>query len=521
MPVNFGAALSKAGVPTSGTFQVETATVVGDITLSGDASVIVTAAGMTGSPITVAVPVDDGTLQVETATVVGSVTTDGDATVIVTAVGMTGSPITTGVTVDNGTAQIETSVIAGTITTSGNASVIVTSAGMTGSPITLAVAVAAGVLQVETATVVGTIEAAGAGDASVIVTAAGMTGSPITTAVAVANDDTASQVGGKIRTALGLDSDITDKFTVGGAGAVVSLTRVAPALANDATLNISIDNGTCAGLTPALTSVDTTAGVVADGDSAIATKIRSALTANAVILARFTIGGAGADVTLTRKTPFVANDATLNIAYADGTCVGLVADATSNNTTPGVAADDASAVGGKIRTALGLDSNITDKFTVGGTGANVSLTRIVPALADDVTANISIDNGTCAGLTPALTSTNSAVGGVADNASAVATKIRAALTADEVIGAFFTMSGATDKVILTRKSSAANDATINVAIDNDTCTGLTPAASSANTTSGVRGDYHGAGSGQYAIDTTNLTIYQNSGDEFKPTWVAQ
>ena len=35
--------------------------------------------------------------------------------------------------------------------------------------------------------------------------------------------------------------------------------------ANDATLNISIDNGTCAGLTTAGTSADTTAGVASAG----------------------------------------------------------------------------------------------------------------------------------------------------------------------------------------------------------------------------------------------------------------
>lgn len=117
----------------------------------------------------------------------------------------------------------------------------------------------AGVRQVETATVVGTIDASGVGNATVIVTAAGLTGSPLTTSVAVANNDTASQVATKIRAALNGVTAITDLFIVGGAGATVSLTKIV-ADANDATLNISINNGTCTGLTPALTSVDTTAG---------------------------------------------------------------------------------------------------------------------------------------------------------------------------------------------------------------------------------------------------------------------
>jgi hypothetical protein len=118
----------------------------------------------------------------------------------------------------------------------------------------------AGTPQVETATVLGTIGASGVGNATVIVTAAGMTGSPKTFNVAVANNDTAAQVAGKIRTALAADAAVTALFTVGGAGADVVLTRLAGA-ANDSTLNISIANGTCTGLTAAPTSANTTPGV--------------------------------------------------------------------------------------------------------------------------------------------------------------------------------------------------------------------------------------------------------------------
>jgi len=117
------------------------------------------------------------------------------------------------------------------------------------------------VAQVETATVAGTVT--GSGNAAVIVTSAGMTGSPKTIQVAVLENDTASDVAGKIRTALGLDAAVIALFAVSGATDKVILTRLAPA-ANDATLNISIDNGTCTGLTTAATSADTTAGVVTD-----------------------------------------------------------------------------------------------------------------------------------------------------------------------------------------------------------------------------------------------------------------
>jgi hypothetical protein len=122
--------------------------------------------------------------------------------------------------------------------------------------------------QVETATVAGTIGGSGAGNATVIVTAAGMTGSPKTIPVAVANNDTAAQVAGKIRTALGLDAAVTALFAISGSTDKVILTRLIGA-ADDATLNISIDNGTCSGLTPALTSADTTPGIANGGTVAI------------------------------------------------------------------------------------------------------------------------------------------------------------------------------------------------------------------------------------------------------------
>lgn len=118
-----------------------------------------------------------------------------------------------------------------------------------------------GITQVETATVVGTIT--GSGNATVVLTAAGMTGSPITLSVAVLNLDTATQVAGKIRTALNANTVIAAYFTIGGSGAEITLTRTAGA-ANDDTLSLSVDNGTCTGLTPALTSADTTEGEAGD-----------------------------------------------------------------------------------------------------------------------------------------------------------------------------------------------------------------------------------------------------------------
>ena len=119
-----------------------------------------------------------------------------------------------------------------------------------------------GVLQVETATVIAAAGATTAGDATVIVTAANLAGSPLTVSVPLLlTDNTASLVATKIRAALTANTAIASIFTVGGATANITLTAKI-AIANDPTLNISIANGTCAGITAAPTSTSTTAGVL-------------------------------------------------------------------------------------------------------------------------------------------------------------------------------------------------------------------------------------------------------------------
>lgn len=111
--------------------------------------------------------------------------------------------------------------------------------------------------QVETATVIGTITLTG--NAAITITAARMGNSPKSISVAVTNGDIASVVAGLIRTALAFDADVSAQFLVSGSGANVVLTSHV-AQANDSTINIAITNGTCTGLTPALTSTNTTAG---------------------------------------------------------------------------------------------------------------------------------------------------------------------------------------------------------------------------------------------------------------------
>ncbi len=105
--------------------------------------------------------------------------------------------------------------------------------------------------QAEKATVVGSCT--GTGNATVIVTAVGLSGTPLSTSVSISNGDSAATVGGKIRTALGAVTAITDVFGVSGSGAEVILTKLADGT-TDSTFNISIANGTSTGLTSAPTS---------------------------------------------------------------------------------------------------------------------------------------------------------------------------------------------------------------------------------------------------------------------------
>ena len=230
-----------ATVAAAGTKQVETATVVGTIVDPGDTSVIVTAAGMNGSPKTIAVAVlalDDANAvagKIRTALGLDADVTalfdvsGADANVILTSKTFAANDGTLNLSIDNGTCTGLTTAASSANTTAGVA--------------------------------VNTI--GGSGNATVIVTATGMTGSPKTISVAVLAGDTVDQVAEKIRTALGLDADVTALFDVSGATDKVILPAKNYA-ANIANLNISIDNGTCAGLTTAASSANTTGGVPVD-----------------------------------------------------------------------------------------------------------------------------------------------------------------------------------------------------------------------------------------------------------------
>lgn len=214
----------------------------------GNATVVVTSSGMTGSPITLSVPVVSSDTASIVAGKIKTVIEDNvnisalyDASVsgpdvILTAKTPVANVSGLNIALSNGTCAGLTTVSTSTNTTAG----------------------VAAVKQQENIYVTGTIGTAG--NATVVVTAAGMTNSPITLSVPVTSGDSSTVVATKVNAALAQNSDITDFFTISpDNGRYVRLTAKTAA-DNDPTLNISIANDTCTGLTAIPTSTVDTAG---------------------------------------------------------------------------------------------------------------------------------------------------------------------------------------------------------------------------------------------------------------------
>ncbi len=174
-----------------------------------------------------------------------------------------------------------------------------------------------GVLQVETATIAGTIT--GSGNVSITVTGNLVVGSPLVIPVAVANLDTASQVAGKVRTALNLIAAITNFYTVGGSAETVSLTVITQA-ANDSTLNIASETGTASGLTTVASSANTTAGVLGSGAKIV--QITGIITGNVSYTESIVMNGISP--VSTTKAYYAINSMTVTSTGSGGSNAGLI-----------------------------------------------------------------------------------------------------------------------------------------------------------------------------------------------------
>lgn len=123
-----------------------------------------------------------------------------------------------------------------------------------------AAAYTAGTKQIETATGLGTITTSG--DVTVVITS-GYYGND-TFNVALALGDTPALWLPKIKAVLSAATGAASNFTWSNTSStLVSVNKFASA--NDSTLNISISNGTCAGISNTLTSANTAAGVSSSG----------------------------------------------------------------------------------------------------------------------------------------------------------------------------------------------------------------------------------------------------------------
>jgi hypothetical protein len=135
----------------------------------------------------------------------------------------------------------------------------------------------AGTAQVETATITAASGATSSGTMTMVLASAGMTGSPLNVPVALVTGThtTAALIASAARAALSANAVVAARFSIGGTGANIVLTRKPTSThsvptgtlnlyaANDTTLNLAIPAGL--GVTLAATSANTTAGVVSDG----------------------------------------------------------------------------------------------------------------------------------------------------------------------------------------------------------------------------------------------------------------
>jgi len=253
------------------------AKIADDVTLSLD----LTNADDTGVTVGASTSTTPGVLainQKESIAVTAVATNSGTVKVVVTSANMSGSPNTTYVDLvagDTITGVIDKLVIAlnsdviiaaFAITERVGTSLVFTTLTPAGTDATLALAitiasgVTAGVSTNTLAGIIGSVTTSGNCTATVTSALGSATGA---VTVAVLEGDTASDVATKIRAAFNLDSDITDYYTVGGTGVLVSLTTI-EALAADDTLNIALIDGTSTGVITAETSADTTGGAIAE-----------------------------------------------------------------------------------------------------------------------------------------------------------------------------------------------------------------------------------------------------------------
>jgi hypothetical protein len=154
-----------------------------------------------------------------------------------------------------------------------------------------------------------------------------------------------------------------------------------------------------------------------------------------------------------------------------------------------------------------FEIDLVDASTAGSTSWAAGTAQVETATAAGTitlagNATITV---TAAGMTGSPKAISVAVA-LSDTAATWAGKVRTALAADSAVSALFNVGGTSTAISLTRKVNSlgilpANDATLNIALANGTCTGITPAATSADTTAGVA--------------STGVNIFDGDGKDFE------
>ncbi len=207
--------------------------------------------------------------------------------------------------------------------------------------------------------------------------------------------------------------------------------------------------------------------------------------ANSAAAVNAAVGGTAEKFVRTVQVELQAADGTVH-EWFTGELAAAVAETTAGDGTSAIA-DSATKV--SLENGQGaIDIEYTGAWA-GGT-KQVETATCAGTITTAGNAKVTV---TAAGMTGSPKAINFPVE-LGDEAADIAAACRAALAADAAVTALFDVSGEGADVVLTSKLAVANDDTLNMAIDDDTSEGVTTAATSTNTTTGV------------AADTQTLTI---------------
>jgi hypothetical protein len=146
------------------------------------------------------------------------------------------------------------------------------------------------------------------------------------------------------------------------------------------------------------------------------------------------------------------------------------------------------AVIGNVASVFAIDITDNDASASTAFSAGTQQVETATAVGTITTAGNATVTVTAAGMTGSPKAISVAVL-LDDTASEWAEKVRVALAADTDVTALFAVSGTTTAIVLTRLTNLgcafANDATLNIALADDTSAGITEAAASVDTTAGV------------------------------------